>query len=434
VNETATSNGNSSDYDVVIAGGSLAGCASAILLAREGLRVALVEKQPDPNAFKRICSHFIQASAVPAIERLDLLDPITDAGGVRSRIQAWTEWGWLKPPPEEASLSVNLRREVLDPMLRDRAAETPGVDLLLGHAVDGLVRDGETIAGVTTRDRDGAETTLRGRLVVGADGRDSDIARMADVGEKVLPNERFAYGGYFEGPLPDFAPDSAIWFLDPHWGAAFTTDSDLMFYAAMPTKEMLPEFKRDPTETLLSYVAGLPDAPPIREARLVEPVMGKIDMRNRVRVPVAPGLALVGDAAMAADPLFGVGCGWAFQSAEWLADSVAPALHGEEALERGLKRYRRLHKRKLGGHAFLIHDYSTGRKLSRAERMLFRAAVWDPKVATTFDRFATRQIGPAETFAKTVPRSIMVNARHALGRRRAGADAAADGRAPAAVG
>jgi flavin-dependent dehydrogenase len=313
---------------------------------------------------------------------------------------------------------VNLRREVLDPLVRARAAGTPGVDLHLGHAAHGLVRDGDTVAGVVTRDRDGVETTLRARLVVGADGRDSQVAGMAEAGEKILANERFAYGGYFEGALPDYAPDSAIWFLDPHWAAAFTTDSDLMFYAAMPTKELLPEFKRDPAETLVSYIAGLPDAPPIREAHLVEPVMGKIDMRNRVRVPVAPGLALVGDAAMAADPLFGVGCGWAFQSGEWLADSVAPGLHGEEPLERGLKRYRRLHKRRLAGHAFLIHDYSTGRKISRPERLLFRAAARDPKIATTFDRFATRQIGPAKTFAKTVPRSIYVNARQALRRNR----------------
>lgn len=435
MNDTGTSNGaSSSDYDVVIVGASLAGCTSAILLGREGLRVALVERQPDPDAFKRICSHFIQASAAPTLERLDLLKPIVEAGGVRSRIQAWTEWGWLKPPPEEASLGVNLRREALDPLVREAAASTPGVDLHLGHTAHGLVRDGEEFAGVVTRDRDGTETTFRARLVAGADGRDSNVAEMAEVGEKLLPNARFAYGGYFEGELPDYAPDSAIWFLDPHWGAAFSTDSELMFYAAMPTKELLPEFKRDPTDALVSFLAGLPDGPPISGAKLVEPVMGKIDMTNRVRVPVAAGLALVGDAAMAADPLFGVGCGWAFQSGEWLADSVAPALHGEESLERGLKRYRRLHKRRLGGHAFMIHDYSTGRKLTRAERMLFQAAVRDPKVATTFDKFATRQVGPVRTLTKTIPRSILVNARYALGRRGGAADEKADGRARTAVG
>ncbi|MGE5527458.1 MAG: FAD-dependent oxidoreductase, partial [Methanosarcina sp.] len=55
-----------SNYDAVIVGGSLAGCATAIGLGRAGLRVAVIEKQPDPDAFKRTCSHFIQASGVPA--------------------------------------------------------------------------------------------------------------------------------------------------------------------------------------------------------------------------------------------------------------------------------------------------------------------------------------------------------------------------------
>ncbi len=70
-----------SDYDAVIVGASLAGCATAIGLGRAGASVALVEKRPDPAAFKRICSHFIQASAVPALDRLGLLEPIVEAGG-----------------------------------------------------------------------------------------------------------------------------------------------------------------------------------------------------------------------------------------------------------------------------------------------------------------------------------------------------------------
>src|SRR5829696_7204293 len=413
--ETGTSNGaRSRDYDAVIVGGSLAGSTTAIFLGRAGLRVAVVERQPDPNAFKRMCSHFIQASGVPTLDRLGLLEPIEAAGGVRPRIQAWTEWGWMKPPREEASRCVNLRREVLDPLVREHAAATAGVDFHLGQTVTGLLSEGEVVSGVTMRDRDGAETTLRGQLVVGADGRDSHVAEWAGVNEKVIPHGRFAYGGYFEGAAPEYAPDGAIWFMDPHWGAAFPTDSDLVFYAAMPTKELLPEFKRDPTEALISFVAGLPEAPPIREGRLVEPVVGKIEMPSRERDPAGPGLALVGDAALAADPLFGVGCGWAFQSGEWLADSVAPALRGEERLERGLKRYRRAHRRKLGGHEFLIRDYSSGRTITRGERLLFSAAVRDPKVAATFDRFATRQVGPAKTMAKALPRALYVNARYAM--------------------
>ncbi|MDX6625685.1 MAG: hypothetical protein QOE56_674, partial [Solirubrobacterales bacterium] len=141
--------------DAVIVGASLAGCATAILLGRAGARVALVEKQPDTAAFKRMCSHYIQASAVPTIERLGLLERILAAGGLRSGVHAWTRWGWIVPPPDEALRGVNLRREVLDPMVRETAASTPGVELMLGLAAERLLRDDGTVRGVAVRDRDG---------------------------------------------------------------------------------------------------------------------------------------------------------------------------------------------------------------------------------------------------------------------------------------
>src|SRR3954449_9112962 len=108
--------GDRAAFDAVIVGGSLAGCATAIQLGRAGLSVALVEKQPDPGAYKRMCSHFIQASGVPAIERLGLLEPMEAAGGLRPQMHMWTRWGWIEAAPEHAGRGVNLRREVLDPL------------------------------------------------------------------------------------------------------------------------------------------------------------------------------------------------------------------------------------------------------------------------------------------------------------------------------
>jgi flavin-dependent dehydrogenase len=407
-------------YDAVIVGGSLAGCSAAILLAREGARVAVLEKQPDPAAFKRICSHFIQASAVPTIERLGLFEPMIDAGAVRSRFRARTQWGWIEAPPESASYAINLRRETLDPMVRQMAADTDGVEVLLGRAVRSLRRNGATVTGVVAADAEGTEITLEAPLVIGADGRDSTVAELSEVDVKTYPHGRVAYAAYFEGATPAGAPDGSVWFMDPDWAAAFPTDSDQTFYAVMPTKARLPEFKADPEAALLAFFDTVPDPPPVRAGRRVSPVLGKIDMTNRMRVPTGPGLALVGDAALATDPLFGVGCGWAFQSAEWLADSVAPALRGEESLDRGLRRYRRRYSRQLRGHAFMIHDYANGRKMNLGERLLFSAAARDPKVAIAFDEFGTRQSGPAKMMATAMPRAAAVNLRHAVDRRRDG--------------
>jgi flavin-dependent dehydrogenase len=408
----------STGYDAVIVGASLAGCATAILLGRAGLRVALVDKRSDPRAFKRICGHFIQASAVPTLERLDLLDPIMTAGGVRSRPHLHTPYGWIVAPPDPIGFGVNLRRERLDPIVREAAADTPGVELILGFAASGLVRDERVVCGVVIRDPTARQVELPARLVVGADGRDSAVARMAGVAEKTRPHGRFTYAAYFENALSATAPDGLAWLTDPQFAGAFPTDSGLLICAAMPTLDRLPEFKRDPLAALVSFVAGLPDAPPIRDGRPVGPVLGKLDMTNRVRAPVAPGLALVGDAALATDPLFAVGCGWALQSAEWLADSVVPALRGTEPLGRGLARYRRRHRRRLRGHAFFNHDYATGRRLRPPERLMFAAAARDPRLAATFHAFGARRISPPRMFLAATPRFVAVNARYAIGRRR----------------
>jgi hypothetical protein len=111
-----------------------------------------------------------------------------------------------------------------------------------------------------------------------------------------------------------------------------------------------------------------------------------------------------------------VGCGWAFQSSEWLAESVKPALLEGRGLEDGLRSYRRRHARELGAHAFFIHDYANGRRLNPAERLIFAAAARDPKSALLFERFGSRQMRPQEMMPRALPRAVAVNARHALAR------------------
>jgi 2-polyprenyl-6-methoxyphenol hydroxylase-like FAD-dependent oxidoreductase len=409
------------DYDAVVVGASLAGCATAIMLGRAGARVALLEQRPDPAAYKRICSHYVQASAVGALERLGLLEPMLAVGALRSRGRLWTRWGWIKPPANSSVPSgVNLRRERLDPLIRATAGDTPGVDMLLGHTVNELVRNGDRVCGVQARGAKGQDLTLRAPLVVGADGRGSRVAKLAGVRTKTVRHGRFAYGGYFEGPSPAHHPDASLWLLDPHMAAAFPTDSGQTFYAVMPTMDLIDEFRADPEKALIAFIAALPDAPPILASRLTAPIQGKLDMTNVAHTVTAPGLALVGDAALAIDPLWGVGCGWAFQSAQWLADSVAPALVGaaqsrEDQLRRGLRRYRRRHALGLGGHATMIYGYAGGRKMNFGERFLFSAtASGDERLGRTFEAFGSRSIGPTRMFLSAGPRALLV---HARGRR-----------------
>jgi 2-polyprenyl-6-methoxyphenol hydroxylase-like FAD-dependent oxidoreductase len=403
------------DYDVAVIGASLAGCTAAILLGRAGARVALVEKRPDPLAFKRVCTHFIQSSAIATLERLGLLGPMEAAGGQRTRPRIWSRWGWIVSSSDALVPSgINLRREIFDPMIRRAAADVPGVEPMLGWGAHALMLEEGRVTGVEVRDSHDKSLRLSARLVIGADGRDSRVAELASVSTRTIPHGRIAYGAYFEGPSPVGAPDGSAWFLDPDWAAAFPTDSGLTFYATMPTKERLPEFRRDPEQALTKLISELPDAPPILASRMVGSIVGKLDMPNVIHRPTAPGLALVGDAALATDPLWGVGCGWALQSSEWLVDSVVPALAGSESMEKGLERYRRRYGRALRGHMFLIHDYAGARKLNPVERMLFAGAARDARVARHFEAFGSRNTGPARMFASALPRAALVNARHAL--------------------
>jgi menaquinone-9 beta-reductase len=415
-----------SRYDVAIVGASIAGCTAATLLGRRGARVVLIERHSDADAYKTICTHFIQSSAVPVVERLGVAAEIEAAGGVATGGEFWTRWGWIRPPApsDRPPHSLNIRREKLDPLLRRTAAATEGVDLLLGETVTGLARAGGRVTGVETSARDGGRRSLGAALVVGADGRDSRVAQLAGVPGRARKHGRFGYFAYYEDLPVASAPKAQMWFLDPQIAYAFPVDDGLTLMAAMLTKDRLPEFKADPAAALELFVRTLPDAPPIDSAKRVSKVLGKLEMPNVSRSPAPrshPGLAFVGDAAMASDPLWGVGCGFAFQSAEWLAEEAAGALVGGGDLDAALGRYRRRH-RALRAHHLVSSDYSTGRRLNPIERLIFSAAARDAAMADHMEAFGTRNArGRSFLSPRALMRAGAVNLRHRGVRARAAA-------------
>jgi len=323
-------------YDVVIVGASIAGCTAAALFGRRGAKVALIEREKDPGTFKKVCTHYIQPSATPTIEKLGLGSRIEAAGGIRNEIESWTRWGWIRQQSEQhrgPRYGYNIRREKPDPMLRDLAANTPGVDFMPGQSVQELIIEKGRPAGVGTGSADAPRRTVTARLVVGADGRNSRIAELAGVPAKVKPHGRFAYFAYFRDLPSESGIRSQMWFIEPDIAYSFPNDEGITLLAMMPARDKLDSWKSDIEGSFFRTFEGLPRAPAIREGKRVSPFLGMIEMPNTARPASRPGLAFIGDAALAADPLWGVGCGWAFQSAEWLVDCVAESLGGRGDLD-----------------------------------------------------------------------------------------------------
>jgi 2-polyprenyl-6-methoxyphenol hydroxylase-like FAD-dependent oxidoreductase len=376
--------------DVVIAGGSVAGCALAALLGRQGINVTVLEKSPKPEHYKVVCSHFIQAGATPVLQRLGIDATMERAGALRNGLDVWTAAGWYAMPDD--GYGYNLRREKLDPMLRELAARTPNVEVRQGVTVDAVAHDAAgRPSGLRGRTTTGEEVAVDAKVVVGADGRGSSIARMANIPGRVLPHGRFGYMGYYEGLELQSAPGhSQMWLTGRDVLYCFPNDDGLTVAALFLHKDRLPAFKADKEAAFLEAFSTLDRAPDLPGAKRIGPMIGKLDLPNVRRPAARPGIAFVGDAAQASDPVWGVGVGFALQSAAWLADELAGALTAGANPDPALERYRRKHRRGLALHHLQTSDFASGREMNILERAMHRAATRDPQTAAMMADVAAR--------------------------------------------
>jgi 2-polyprenyl-6-methoxyphenol hydroxylase-like FAD-dependent oxidoreductase len=387
-------------FDVAIVGASIAGCTAARLYGLAGLRVALIERRPDPAAYKVTCTHAILSSAVPTMQRVGIAPLIEARGAVRTHPAAWTPYGGWMQLPTDVPHGYGVTRRTLDPLMRALAAETPNVELLLGSTVVGLLAADGRPTGVEIEDPSHERTAIRAKLVVGADGRGSSVARMAKVPGRVRPHNRFFYFAYWRG-LPR-TTRAHLWLADPDGIAVFPNENDMTVVVAGMHKAHLPRFRADPERAYRAAVASIPDAPPLDEAERASKLLGKLDVPNVMRPAAQPGVAFVGDAALATDPTMGVGCGWAFQTAEWLVDHTEAALRDGSDLDAALDRYRRAFRRHLGLHHWTIADLSTGRRMRANEKIAFRAAARDPRFARQLEEVITRRRSPLRLLGPVV--------------------------------
>lgn len=402
------------EFDVAVVGASVAGCTAARLFAQAGARVALVEQRADPAAYKVVCTHAVLPPATPTIERLGLAPLLLERGVPRTGIEVWTPYGGWLAPPEDFPDGWGVTRRILDPLLRDLAVKTPGVEFLPGWTAKRVLFDHTRPAGVEVEDRNHRSLAIRASLLVGADGRNSTVARLAGVPGRVRPHNRFFYFSYWRGiehARTPRGPSIRLWILDPDGAAQFPNEDDLTVLVATYHRSRLEEVRADLEGSYMRTLAGLPDGPKLTGAERVSKVLGKLEVPNVIRPAARPGIAFVGDAALATDPLFGVGITFALQSGEWLADETSGALNGGPGLDAALRRYRRKFAWRLAPHHLMIADFSTGRMTRPTERLLFRRAAIDPAVARPLGEVLARERSPLRLLDPRLAARLVLPAR-----------------------
>jgi menaquinone-9 beta-reductase len=380
------------DFDVVVVGGSVAGCTAARLFAQRGASVALVERRTDPAAYKVTCTHAVLPPATPTIERLGLARMLTERGVPRTWFEFWTpHGGWFGVPD---SRGWGVTRRTLDPLLRDLAVSTPGVEFFPGYTAKRVLHDRGRPAGIEVQDREGSSLKLGARLLVAADGRGSSLARLAGVPGRVRPHNRFFYFSYWRGierARTPAGPSIRLWAPHPVGASEFPNEDGLTVLVAVYPRWRLAEVRADLEGSYMRTLAELPGGPDLRGAERVSKILGKLEVPNVIRPAARPGIAFVGDAALAADPTFGVGISFAFMSAEWLVDETSGVLDSRPALDNALRRYRRKFAWRLAPHHLQMADFSTARELTPLERRAFRRATVDPVFARAFGRVLARE-------------------------------------------
>jgi len=327
-------------YDIIVIGARSAGASTAMLLARKGLRVLLVDRATFPSDTPT--GHYIHQAGIARLARWSLLDHVVASGcpPVTSVTFDVGPFALIGSPPASADgtrAAYAPRQFVLTKILVD-AAVAAGAELREGFSVDDLCFDGDRVTGIRGHARGGPLVTERARLVVGADGRHSRVARIVQAPSyHEQPSLTGAWWSYWSDvPVSGIAvylrPDRAL-------GTFPTNDGLTGVFTTAPVAEV-ERFRSDIAANFdrdLTLVPSL--AEQVRAGRREEPFYGAVEIPNRFRRPYGSGWALVGDAGYHKDPLTGQGITDAFRDAELLAEAVVAAFSDHEPFDHAFAGY-----------------------------------------------------------------------------------------------
>jgi len=330
-------------YDAIVIGARCAGAATAMLLARRGHRVLLVDRTTFPSDIPH--GHLIHRRGPQRLAQWGVLDRVL-ATGCPALTTITLEAGDTTLVARDVQsggvpAACGPRRTAIDRVLADAAVEA-GAELRTGFSVESLTQDGDRVTGIRGGDRRAATVaTEQATIVIGADGRNSHVARAVGAAAyEEVPALTCWYFSYWADVSHD-----GLEIYDRHGRAVFafpTNDGLFAVFAAWPASE-LATVRADIEREFLATIDGVPQlGQRVRSGRRAERFYGATDLRNFLRKPHGPGWALVGDAGCHKDPYLALGMCDAFRDAELLANAVDDGLSGRRALGDALAEYERL--------------------------------------------------------------------------------------------
>lgn len=325
-------------YDAIVVGARCAGAPAAMLLARRGCSVLLLDKATFPS--DTISTHILWPHGAEILARWGLLQRLAGTGvppicrAMTFDVGPFALRGTI-PDANNGQGGFCPRRTVLDHLLVQAAAEA-GVEIRQGFTVDEPLVSGDTVVGIRGHGKGARPIEEKARIVIGADGVNSLVARAVHAPEyDAREVAACAYYSYFSG----VAQDDIELYVREHLavGGAPTNDGLHLVMVNWPASEFT-KVRADVEGFVGRALESAPDfARRVRAGRREERWYGTAGVRGYFRKPYGKGWALAGDAGYNRDPITAQGISDAFIDAESLARAVGDALSGDCTFEDSLR-------------------------------------------------------------------------------------------------
>jgi 2-polyprenyl-6-methoxyphenol hydroxylase-like FAD-dependent oxidoreductase len=381
-----------------------------MLLARRGYRVLAVDRARFPS--DTVSTHLVHPPGVAALRRWGLLDRVIATGCPAIHTYAFDFGPFTlagSPGVDRADVAYAPRRTVLDKILVD-AASAAGVDVREEFIVEGVVFDGDRVAGIRGNRPGGAAVTERARVVIGADGLRSLVAQAVDApGYREKAPLLAAYYSYWSG-LPMEGRFEV--YSRPHraFAAWPTNDGLTLVIGGWPYSEFEAK-KADIERHFLEVIDLAPDfADRLRGARREERFAG-MAVPGYFRKPFGQGWALVGDAGYNKDFITAQGIQDAFRDAERCARALDEAWSGRRAFEEAMADYQAARDEHVLPMYELTAEIASLEPPPPELQQILEAAHGNQEAMDAFARLNAGVISPAEFFSEDNVRRIFAAAR-----------------------